>query len=328
MCGSMKLSIGITSVAALLLAATPHSEAQQTGTIPKIGVVSPAPGRNQLDDVFEQSLQGLGWISDRNIRIEVRYSAGRPEALYSLATELVGLGVDVLVAWSPAGAVAAKRATSHVPVIFLAAGDPVGFGLVADLARPGGNVTGISFDAAVETYAKRLQLLKEAVPSVTRVAVLAGESRTSTGKDTITAAAKALELQLLDFEVKAPAELEATIRKAKTQGAQALYIWPSGFAFSYRKQLAELALENRLPSIHPFRENVVSGGLLSYAPSLTDIARRGAGYVDKILRGSKAADLPVEQPTVFELAVNLKTADALSLTIPASLLLQADQVIR
>jgi putative ABC transport system substrate-binding protein len=176
-------------------------------------------------------------------------------------------------------------------------------------------------------YAKRLELLKEAVPSVTRVAVIAGEVRTSIGKHTIAASAKALRLQLVDFEVKAPAELEATMRNAKAQGVQALYVWPSGFAFAHGRKLSELALANRLPSIHPFRENVIAGGFLSYSPSLTDIARRGALYVDKILRGAKAADLPIEQPTVFELTINLKTAKALGLTIPPSLLARADHVI-
>jgi ABC-type uncharacterized transport system substrate-binding protein len=324
----MKRATGIAWLAVALLAATLPARAQRTVTIPMIGVVSPAPGRNQLDDVFEKALESLGWMGNQNIKFEYRYSAGQPEAFYPLASELVSLGVDILTAWSPAGAVAAKRAASRIPVVFLGAGDPVGFGLVADLAHPGGNVTGVSFDAAVEMYAKRLELLKEAVPSVTRVAVIAGEVRTSIGKHTIAASAKALRLQLFDFEVMAPAELEAAMQKAKTQGVQALYVWPSGFAFAHGRQLSELALANRLPSIHPFRENVIAGGLLSYSPSLTDIARRGAVYVDKILRGAKAADLPIEQPTVFELTVNLKTAEALNLTIPQSLLLRADQVIR
>jgi putative ABC transport system substrate-binding protein len=264
-------------LAVLILAAPSPAEAQQAGKTPTIGYLSPAAARNPLDDVFEQSLQKLGWVRDRNVRIERRYSGGRQEAFAPLAAELVHFGVDLLVAWSPAGALAAKRATSHIPVIFLAAGDPVGFGLVSSLGRPGGNVTGVSFDAAVETYAKRLQLLKEAVPSLTRVAVLAAEPRTTIGKQTITAAARVLKLELHDVEVRAPAELTVAVRTAKAQGAQALYIWPSGFAFSFRKQISELALANRLPSIHPFRENVIAGGLLSYAPSLTDIARRGGG---------------------------------------------------
>src|SRR4030095_6231922 len=208
---TMNRACGVASLGVALLGATLYAEAQQTATIPRIGVVSPAHGRNQLDDVFEQSLQSLGWFGNQNIKLEFRYSAGQPEALYPLAAELVSLGVDVLVAWSPAGAVAAKQAARRIPVIFLGAGDPVGFGLVSDLAHPGGNVTGVSFDAAVETYAKRLELLKQAVSSLSRVAVLAGEPRTSIGKNTIAAAAKTLGLQLLDFEVKAPAELEATM---------------------------------------------------------------------------------------------------------------------
>lgn len=320
----------LTAVLAVLLLVGPlEPQAQQAAKIATIGVLSTSAGPAPIPDAFEQSLKRLGWVRDQNIRIEVRYSAGRAEVLPSLAAELVGLHVDVLVAWSPAGALAAKQSTSQIPVVFLAAADPVGAGLVSSLARPGGNVTGVSFDAAVETYAKGLELLKEAVPSLTRVARLAASEPVPTeGTQAVYAAAKSLGLELHDVEVKAPAELEAAVRKAKAQGAQALYVVPSGFAFAFRKQLAELALANRLPSLHPFRENVVAGGLLSYAPSVTDIARRGAMYVDRILKGSKPTDLPVEQPTTFEFVINLKTASALGLTIPASLLLRADQIIQ
>jgi putative ABC transport system substrate-binding protein len=319
----------MTVLAVLLLVGSLESQAQQALKIAKIGVLSTSAGPSPTTDAFEQSLRGLGWVGDQNIRIERRYSAGRADALPALASELVGLHVDVLVAWGPAGALAAKRSTSQIPVVFLAAADPVGSGLVSSLARPGGNVTGVSFDAALETYGKGFELLNEDVPSLTRVARLAAsEPRPSMGTQRVYATAKALGLELHDIEVKAPAELEAAVRKAKAQGAQALYIVPSGFAFTFRQQLAELALANRLPSLHPFRENVVAGGLLSYSPSLTDIARRGAAYVDRILRGSKPADLPVEQPTTFEFVINLKTASALGLTIPASLLLQAHQIIQ
>jgi putative ABC transport system substrate-binding protein len=311
-----------------LLAAPLAAEAQQARRPPKVGYLSPALGPSPIDEVFEQSLQGLGWVRDQNVRIERRYSGGRQEALGPLAAELVGLGIDVLVAWSPAGAVAAKRATSQIPVVFLAAGDPVSFGLVSNLARPDGNVTGVSFDAALEMYPKGLQFLKEAVPALTHVALLtASDPRTTAGRRTMAVAAKELNVQLDEVVVETPAGLAAAVRKAKDQGAQALYIWPSGFTFSFGKQLSDLALANRLPSIHPFRESAAAGGLLSHAPSLTDIARRGAVYVDKILKGAKPGELPVEQPTVFELVINLKTAKALGLTIPQSLLLRADQVI-
>ncbi|MBI2752159.1 MAG: ABC transporter substrate-binding protein [Betaproteobacteria bacterium] len=318
-----------TVVAVLLLVGPVELQAQQAGKIATIGVLYASAGPSPIHDAFEQFLQGLGWVRDQNIRIEVRYSAGRAEAFPSLAAELVSLRVDVLVAWSPAGALAAKRSTSQIPVVFLAAADPVGSGLVSSLARPGGNVTGISLDATLETYGKGLELLKEAVPSLTRVARLApAEPLPTRGRQAVYAAATALKLELDDIELKAPPELEAAVRKAKSQGAQALYVVPSGLTFAFRKQLAELALANRLPSLHPFSENVVAGGLLSYAPSLIDIARRGAVYVDKILKGAKPVDLPVEQPTKFEFVINLKTASALGLTIPASLLLRADQIIQ
>jgi putative ABC transport system substrate-binding protein len=312
-----------------LAALTPlGARAQQPGKIPKIGILYPATDSRRLDEAFEQSLRDLGWATDQKIKIERRFSGGRQDALAPLAVELVDLGVNVLVAWSPAGALAAKRSTSQIPVVFLAAGDPVAFGLVSSLARPGGNVTGVSFDAALETYPKGLQLLKDAVPALMRVALMvASGPRTAIGRQMMVAAAKELKLELQEVEVKAPEELEAAVRKAKDQGAQALYIWPSGLTFSFGRQLSEFALSHRLPSIHPFRESAMAGGLLSYAPSLTDIARRGATYVDKILKGAKPGDLPVEQPTKFELVINLKTAKALGLTIPQSLLVRVDQLI-
>ena len=319
--------IGLVFTLCLMLAPL-IAEAQQTGKIQTIGYLSPATPRNPLDEAFERSLEALGWLQNQNIRFEGRYAEGRNDALPSLAAELVQLNVDLLVAWSPAGAVAAKRATSQLPVVFLAVGDPVAFGLVSSVARPGGNLTGISFDAAVDTYAKGLQLLKEAVPALTRVALLLTSGpRTEIGRQTMASAARELKLELHEVVVATPAELDVAVRKAKDQGAQGLYIWPSGLTLSSGKQLSALALANRLPSIHPFRESAVAGGLLSYAPSLTDIAGRGAVYVDKILRGARPADLPVEQPTKFELVINLKTAKALGLTIPQTLLLRADQVI-
>lgn len=319
----------VTVVMVGLISVLPFAaEAQQAGKVAKIGILSPAAGRNPIDDEFERSLQGLGWLKDQNIRIEIRYSGGRPEAFTSLAAELIQLGPDVLVAWSTAAALAAKRATNQLPVVFLAVGDPVAFGLVSNIARPGGNLTGLSFDAALETYPKGLQLLKEAVPALTRVTLLAAsDPRTTVGRRMMMAAAKELKLELDEVVAETPAELEAVVRKAKDQGAQALYIWPSGLTFTFGKQIAELALANRLPSIHPFRENAAAGGLLSYAPSLTDIARRGAVHVDKILKGARPADLPVEQPTTLELVINLKTAKTLGLRMPQSLLLRADQII-
>ena len=198
-------------------------------------------------------------------------------------------------------------------------------------AHPGGNVTGVPAIAGIEEFAKRLALLKEAVPSVVRVALLVapdGRPLLEFSRRTMTAAAEALKVELSEVHVTTPDDLGTAIGTAKRQGAQALYVWPSGFTLSFGRQLSELALASRLPSIHPFAESAVSGGLLSYSASLTDIARRGAAYVDKILKGANPADLPVEQPTKFELVINLKTAKALDLTILPSLLLRADEVLQ
>lgn len=317
----------IAVVAVLLLVGPLEPMAQQAAKVATVGVLAPSAGRNPIDVAFEQSLQDLGRARNLNIRIETRYSAGRPDVFDSLAAELIGLGADVLVAWSVPAAVAAKRATSHIPVIFLAA-DPVRYGLVSSLARPGANVTGVSFDVSPDIYVKALGLLKEAVPAVARVALLvpSGSPRLGDALTTIAAARQALNLEVSKVEVRVPANLEADVRRAKEQGAQALYVWTHD-PFVWGRQLSELAIANRLPSIHWYRESAMAGGLFSYAPSLTDIAVRLAAYVDRILRGAKPAELPVEQPTKFELVINLKTAKALGLRIPPSLLLQANEVI-
>jgi putative tryptophan/tyrosine transport system substrate-binding protein len=311
-----------------LLAARCLARAQQAAAkVRRIGYLSPGRPGNPIEPVFEKSMRDLGYVEGQNIRLERRYSE-QPGALPALAVELVSLGVDVLVVWSPVGALAAKQATSELPVVFLAVGDPVSFGLVSSETRPGGNLTGVSFDVSQEIYAKSLQLLKETVPTLTRVALLASsEIPQPKSRQRVLAAAKELMLQVHDVVITSPAEMEVAIRNAKDRGAQALDILPSGMAYSFRKQLADLALSYRLASIHPFREGVVAGGLLSYAASLAGIAERGAFYVDKILKGTKPGDLPVEQPTKFELVINLKTAKVLGLTIPPSLLARADQVI-
>jgi len=311
-----------------LLAAPLAAEAQQVGKVWRIGYLSPAEAHNPIDEAFERSMKDLGYVEGQNIVFERRYSRGQSDALTPLATELVGLGVDLLVAWSPAGALAAKRATSQCPVVFLGAGDPVLHGLVSSVAKPGGNLTEISFDTSLEIYPKCLQLLKETIPGLRRVALLSSSEAAIAGaRPKLISAAKELKLELQEIVVATPAELDTAVRHAKDQGAQALQIMPSGLAYSFRKQLADLALLYRLPSMNSFREAAVAGGLLCYAPSLSGIATRGAYYVDKILKGAKPADLPVEQPTKFEFVINLKTAKALGLTIPPSVLARADQVI-
>ena len=315
---------------ALAAACTPFAaQAQGKAPVVSVGFISSHAGRNPEDDAFEQTLRDLGWNVGQNIRIEYRYAGGRQESLGKFAAELVAVPVDILVVWSPAGGLAAKRATSRIPVVFLAGGgDPIGIGLVSNLGRPGGNVSGVSSAAALETYAKRLQLLKEAVPSARRIALLdSTESRSSAAKQAISSAAKALKIQVQEVQVAAPAELALAVRKAKDQGADALYVWPSGLTAAHAARISASSIENRLPNIHAFSESAEKGGLFAYAPSMIDIARRGAAYVDKILRGVNVGDMPVEQPARFEFIVNLKTAKALGINIPQSTLLQANKVI-
>ncbi len=301
-----------------LLAAPLAAEAQQ-GRIVTLGYLSPAAGRNAVDESFEQALREFGWETGRSIRIDARYSAGRQDKARALVQEALGGGVDILVTYGPPLAREAKRATSDIPVVFLTVSEPIGEGLVTSLAHPGGNMTGVLLSPP-EVYGKRLELLKEAVPGLTRVVVLQSTEFQGSGVDSaIAAAAKALGLKLFNIQVEAPANLESAFRKARDHGAQAV--------FSFAGQVADLALANRLPCASHVREGAMAGALFAYGPNLAAIARQGAALVDKILRGRKPADLPVEQPTKFELVINLKTAKALGLTIPQSLLLRADQVI-
>jgi ABC-type uncharacterized transport system substrate-binding protein len=323
--------IGLAVVLTLSMSFAPLvAEAQPARSIPTIGVFTPSVERTPSVDAFEQSLRQLGWINGQNLTIEVRAPVGPEGDAAPAVADLVGLSAKVLVVWGTVGALAAKHATSRIPVVFLATGDPVSLRLVTSLAHPGGNLTGVPAIASSEEFPKRLALLKEAVPSVVRVALLVGpDGRTlwDLNRQPMMAAARALKLELQEVLVQTPGDLESAIRKARRQGGQALYVWPSGFTLRSGKQLSDLALAGGLPSVHPFSENAMAGGLFSYSASLSDISRRGAVYVDKILRGAKPSDLPVEEPTKFELVINLKTAKALGLTIPQSILVRADQVI-
>jgi putative ABC transport system substrate-binding protein len=311
-----------------VLAAPLAAAAQGTRRVPTVGVLSPTPtGANPVSEAFAEKLQQLGWLPGQTIRIEQRYSGGRQETLAPLVADLIRLGPDVLVAWSPSAAIAAKAATTRIPVVFLAAGNPVAFQLVSNLARPEANVTGVSFDASIETYPKAIQILKEFVPSVSRLAILTGPDQTGAVIQLLRDAARGLKVEAFELRIRTSEEIVPTIRKAKEQGAQALQILPSGLAFALAKDFAGEALAQRLPSIHPFQEGALAGGLLSYSPSLVAIARRGAEYVDRILRGTKPSDLPVEQPSTLELIINLKTAKLLRLTIPPALLVRADRII-
>ncbi len=315
-----------------LLAARRAAEAQQAGRVWQIGYLSPAEAHNPIDEAFERSMKDLGYVEGQNIRLERRYTAGRPEQVAGAAAELVRLNVDLIVVWAPAATVAVKNATSTIPVVFLAGGLGIIQGAVASLARPGGNLTGITFQAGAESLEpKYLQMLKELAPKLSHVALLRLPADEITGpaqpNEPVERAARSLGIRLSIIELRGPEDLKGAFIRIEREKPQALVAAPSGLLYAHRREVIEFAAKSRLPTVYGFRELVPEGGLMALSPSLRDIASRGALYVDKILKGAKPADLPVEQPTKFELVVNLKTAKALGLTIPQSLLLRADQVI-
>lgn len=305
-------------------------EAQQAAKISRIGYL----GTNRtphFQEAFRQGLRDLGYVEGRNLVIEDRNAEGKPERLPALAAELVALKVDVIVAAGTPAALATKQATKTLPIVFTAVAEPVTSRLVTSLAQPGGNVTGLS-GLAPELVGKCLDLLKQAVPGVTRVAVLwqPGGLGERTEKDQLKeadTAAQALGVRLQFLEARGPADLDRAFSEMTRARAGALTVLTSTMLFGVRRRLVDLAVKNRLPTVYPWREAVDAGGLMAYGPDLADLLRRVGTYVDKILKGTKPGDLPVEQPTKFELVINLKTAKALGLTIPPSLLLRTDQVI-
>ncbi len=316
-----------------ILLAPLAAEAQQAGKVYRIGFLQSSPpaipGVASLLEAFRQGLREGGWVEGQNILIEYRFTEGRVERYPSLAAELVSLKVDLIVAASSLGAHAAKQATTTIPIVMVYVFDPVGLGVVASLARPGGNVTGVAFVAGPEIAGKYLELLKEAVPKVSRVAVLSNPDSPASPvllRET-EAAAQALAVKLQLLEVRSPNELEGAFAAMTRERAGALLVLPHPFTFYHAKRIADLAAKSRLPVMYPFRESVEAGGLMAYAANAPDMYRRAATFVDKILKGAKPADLPVEQPTKFELVINLKTAKALGLTIPRSVLIRADEVI-
>jgi putative ABC transport system substrate-binding protein len=276
---------------------------------------------------LQQGLSDLGYINGQTIAVEIRQAEGRNERVTELAAELIALKVDILVATSSPGALAAKKATATIPIVMVAAA-PVGLGLVASLARPGGNVTGLSyFNEAL--IAKRVQLLQDLVPGLRQVAVLRNPGvavHATFWQETETAARK-LGVTLQPLDIRGPEDFEAAFAAATRGKAQALIAFDDGLTVAHRPRIAALAASSRLPAMYGLREFPDDGGLISYGPSFVDLLRRVATYVDKIIKGAKPADLPVEQPTKFELVINRKTADALGLTVPATLLAQADDVI-
>ena len=326
--------VGLIAILALgILTAPIAAEAQQSAKVPRIGwlsIASPTPAVSHLMEAFRQGLRELGYVEGQNIAVEYRFAEGRPERLPEFAAQLVALKVDIIVTPNPAGTQAAKQATSTIPIVFMGVADPVESGLVASLARPGGNITGLTATASPVIYGKHLELLKETVPKVSRVAVLRNPTNPDAAQMSreVGGAARALGVQLQVLDVRVPNELDSAFARMTRDRAGALPIMGDTMFTLHREQIAVLATKNRLPAISGPREFAEAGGLMAYGRSLPYEFRRAATYVDKILMGAKPADLPVEQPTKFELVVNLKTAKALGLKIPQSVLIRADEVIQ
>jgi len=326
---SMSEKVFCLAVGALLLALSVDAEAQRPAKVFRIGFFqSTSAERNKnRRAAFQQGLRELGYVEGKNIIIEYRYADGKFERLTELAAELVRLNIDVLVGGGAPAAHAAKNATRTIPIV-MQSGDPVGTGLVASLARPGGNITGLS-DFTVGVVTKRLELLKEVVPSVSRVAVLWNPNNPAnpvTLKET-QAVAPALGVTLLSLEVKGAEDIDTALTAITKERPGALIVF-GGVVTAHARRIAELAVKSRLPAIYTSREDIDAGGLMSYGPNFDDLYRRTATYVDKILKGAKPADLPVEQPTKFEFIINLKAAKQIGLTIPPNVLARADRVIK
>jgi len=321
----------IGALAGGLLAAPLTAEAQAPAKVPRIGFLTllSSPESPQLLVAFRQGLRELGYVEGQTIAIEYRFAADRPERLPALAAELVRLKVDIIVTASPPPTEAARQATSTIPIVFAASGDPVATGFVASLARPGGNVTGLATLSA-DVVGKQLELLKEVAPKVSRVAVLQNpgnpghpnQSRLAEG------AAQVLGVQLQILDARTSSEIDAAFAAMRKQRAGGVLVLRDAMFRTQRTQVVALAAKSRLPAVYGFREQAEAGGLMAYGASVPHMYRRAATYVDKILKGAKPADLPVEQPTTLELVINLKTAKALGLTIPPSLLQRADEVIQ
>jgi ABC-type uncharacterized transport system substrate-binding protein len=326
-----RYSVGV-AVWAMLFAPNTSAHAQQPKRVFKLGYLTndsvsvDMPRRN----VFRQALHDLGYIEGQNIFIEYRITEGRIEQLAELADELVRLKVDAIFAFTTVAVQAAKNATKEIPIVFGASGDPVAMGFVASLARPAGNVTGLSNNVGPELFGKQLEILNKTVPKVARVAVLANPTNGSSPEHlkATRAAAQALGLTLLAVQVKEVSDIDGAFAAIKKERAGALTVLPDALLVGQRIKIADLAVKHRLPAIYGITEHVEAGGLMAYAVNRFEIFRRAATYVDKILRGARPADLPVEQPTKFEFVVNLKAAKQIGLTIPPKVLASADRVIK
>jgi len=328
---NMKTKITGLALGALLFALSVPAEAQEPKKIPRIGVLMAASRSavSEFIDAFRQGLRALGYVEGQNIVIEYRYAEGKSDRLPDLAYELVRLKVDVIVAAGGLQAIQpAKNATKTIPIVITGTTDPIANGLIASFARPGGNITGLTFGGP-ELYGKRLELLKETVPKVSRVVFF---WRTTPALPLylkeVHVSAQALGLQIQSLEVRSANDFEGVFQAATKGRARALTVAADPVFTTNRNQILDFAAKNRLPGIYPWREYVEDGGLMSYAMKLSDLYRRAATYVDKILKGANPADLPVEQPTKFEFIINLKAAKQIGLTISPSVLAQADKVIK
>jgi ABC-type uncharacterized transport system substrate-binding protein len=325
----MKKTIMVLTLCAMLFALCLSAEAQQQAKVPKIGWLSARSATNSGQEVIVRMLRELGYVDGKNIAYEYRYADNKLDRFPALADELVRLKVDVLLTPGTPGALALKNATRTIPIIFTDVTDPVAAGLVDSLARPGGNITGFSSIEAV-LAGKRLELVKETVPKISRVAVFWNPHDPSSAQQWKESqlAARELGLQLHSMEVSSANQFESAFKEATQVRSSALFVVSSALAFSNQKRIADLAIKNRLPAIYTRGDFIDSGGLMSYGPDQAERYRRVAVYVDRILKGTKPADLPVEQPTKFELVINLKTAKQIGLTIPPNVLARANKVIK
>jgi len=328
----MKKKITVLTLSAMLFALAFSVDAQQPTKVPRIGYLTNTSlsGNSARTEAFRQGLRELGYVEGKNIVIEWRYLEGKPDRLLSLAAELVRLKVDIIVTAGPLATRAAKEGTSTIPVVMAQDPDPVGNGFVASLARPGGNITGLS-RLAPELSGKRLELLKEIIPKLSRVAVFGTSTQPGSAQmiREVELAAKAFGVKLQYLDLLSPKDIETAFREAgKGRADGVLMLVAGGVAGAHRTEIVELAVKSRLPVIYSGREYLEAGGLISYGVSITDLDRRAATYVDKILKGAKPADLPVEQPIKFEFIVNLKAAKQIGLTIPPNVLARADKVLK
>jgi putative ABC transport system substrate-binding protein len=316
---------------AACVAAPLFAEAQQAGRVYRLGFLSmrAGPTDNPQLDAFRAGLRDLGYIEGRNVVLEIRYAGGDDRKLGGLAAELVRLNPDVIIAQSGVASLAVKNRTKTIPIVMATSGDAVRQGLVASLARPGGNVTGLTL-ISPELSQKRLEVLREMLPSLSRVGVLwcGGTNVIPQGEwEQARAASDVLKVRLVSLEAPNARDLPSAFDLAVRQRVEAVLMFDCSSLHPSAARITELAMKNRLPALFPFSYYAEAGGLMSYGPSVKDAARRAAGYVDKILKGARPADLPVEQPTTFELFINMKTANALKLKVPQSLLVRADQVV-